>query len=54
MGSLVNGRAEDGNNSRRNSCPKNFKEAVAKMVNGLVSNFIKNGATGCEEFHIQG
>ncbi|KAM7498127.1 hypothetical protein LguiA_022541 [Lonicera macranthoides] len=54
VGSLVNGRAEDGNNSRRNSCPKGFKEAVAKMVNGLVSNFIKNGAAGCEEFRIQG
>ncbi|KAE9457644.1 hypothetical protein C3L33_10443, partial [Rhododendron williamsianum] len=30
-----------------------FKAAVARMMNGLVNNFMKNGSEDCEQFRIQ-
>lgn len=29
---------------------KSFKAAVGKMLNGLVSNFTRYGATGCDQY----
>lgn len=49
VGSVVNGRVQDDKDAQT-SVSRDFKEAVGKMINGLVSNFIKNGATDCEEF----
>ena len=51
VGSLVKGKAPDVEAADK-SMSKDFKEAVAKMMNGLVSNFTKYGAKDCEQFRL--
>lgn len=53
VGSLVKGKIPEGASEEKN-VSREFKEAVAKMVNGLVANFTRNGATDCEQYKISG
>ncbi|KAJ9550220.1 hypothetical protein OSB04_014265 [Centaurea solstitialis] len=46
VGSKVDGGEKKGGS-------KSFKASVAKMVNGLVSNFSRYGATDCEQFRVE-
>lgn len=32
---------------------KAFKAAVARMINGLVSNFSRSGAINCEQYRVE-
>ncbi|XP_071698326.1 putative ubiquitin-conjugating enzyme E2 38 [Rutidosis leptorrhynchoides] len=43
---------EDGNNSVEKSGSNHFKATVARMVNGLVSNFTRYGATDCDVYRV--
>lgn len=43
---------EDGKFPDEKTGSKPFKAAVAKMVNGLVSNFTRYGATDCEVYRV--
>ncbi|KAA8526378.1 hypothetical protein F0562_008419 [Nyssa sinensis] len=49
VGSVEKG-VQNTNEEKSNS--NEFKQAVARMMNGLVSSFIKKGATDCEQFRL--
>ncbi|KAL8228534.1 hypothetical protein R6Q57_016118 [Mikania cordata] len=48
VGSAING-VHPGDKSGS----KPFKAAVARMINGLVSNFSRSGATNCEQYRVE-
>ncbi|CAL5336757.1 hypothetical protein CsSME_00019700 [Camellia sinensis var. sinensis] len=50
VGSVVRGVVEDTNNKAEKNQPGEFKEAIARMMNSLVTNFNKNGSKDCEQF----
>ncbi|KAL6975837.1 E3-independent ubiquitin-conjugating enzyme E2 [Sarracenia purpurea var. burkii] len=50
IGSVVKGRVEDKAEENHST---EFKGAVARMMNGLITNFGKNGTSDCERFRIQ-
>ncbi|XP_075482368.1 putative ubiquitin-conjugating enzyme E2 38 [Primulina tabacum] len=52
VGSLVNGSVPDGTATQNMGSPC-FKEAVGRMLNGLVSNFTRYGSQDCEKFRLQ-
>lgn len=52
VGYLVNGSVPDGT-ANQNMGSLGFKEAVGKMLNGLVSNFTRYGVQDCEQFRLQ-
>ncbi|KAH7842352.1 hypothetical protein Vadar_004300 [Vaccinium darrowii] len=49
IGSVVKGRAVS---KSRATHSDEFKEAVAKMMNGMVTHFVRNGAKDCEQFRL--
>ena len=53
VGSLVGGRIGSGSEGKKGGSNE-FREAVARMMNGLVTNFTKNGSKDCEQFRVQG
>ncbi|XP_073061136.1 putative ubiquitin-conjugating enzyme E2 38 [Primulina eburnea] len=52
VGSLVNESVPDGTATQNMGSP-DFKEAVGRMLNGLVSNFTRYGSPDCEQFRLQ-
>ncbi|XP_073156548.1 putative ubiquitin-conjugating enzyme E2 38 [Henckelia pumila] len=52
VGSLVNGSVPGGTATQDIGSP-GFKEAVGRMLNGLISNFTRYGAQDCEQFRLQ-
>ncbi|CAI9089401.1 OLC1v1023967C2 [Oldenlandia corymbosa var. corymbosa] len=50
VGSLVKGKPLDGKIFKKMTPSPTFKADVAKMVNGLISNFTRYGARDCEKF----
>lgn len=49
IGSVVKGKVVGEAETNHRS---EFKEAVARMVNGLVNHFVKNGSKDCEQFRL--
>ncbi|KAA8524387.1 hypothetical protein F0562_010822 [Nyssa sinensis] len=49
VGSTVEERVQIANGVEKSSSNE-FKQAVARMMNGIVSSFIKNGSKDCEQF----
>ncbi|KAK9075498.1 hypothetical protein SSX86_003822 [Deinandra increscens subsp. villosa] len=52
MGGVQVGSTVSGVNSADKSGSKPFKAAVGRMINGLVSNFSRSGATDCEQYRV--
>ncbi|KAI5652639.1 hypothetical protein M9H77_29826 [Catharanthus roseus] len=52
VGSLVKGKVPDGK-AMEKSRPREFKDAVSKMMNGLISNFTRYGAKDLDQFRVQ-
>uniref|UniRef100_A0A5B6ZEE4 E2 ubiquitin-conjugating enzyme n=1 Tax=Davidia involucrata TaxID=16924 RepID=A0A5B6ZEE4_DAVIN len=53
VGSVVKGRVQNANEVEK-SGSNEFKQAVTRMMNGLVTSFIKNGSKDCEQFRLPG
>ncbi|XP_059660935.1 putative ubiquitin-conjugating enzyme E2 38 [Cornus florida] len=51
VGSVAKGSVQNASEVGK-SCSMDFKQAVAKMINGLVANFCKNGSKDCEQFRL--